>query len=376
MNGTVFIGSEGSSASNGKIEVAIEEKTIADIKEENYLFNDTIRQKFINMYTDQQSIDHTDLVYLTNNGLKYIKLENDKAAISTYTNIFNNCFANETGILKLIPDENILLSGSTESADFLKEFEIEAIGGIDETPITYFPVYKNYSTIYSFYDPEYNYSSFDIDDNGFYLDSINYDNLSILSNTTEIPTTNVYEKITDNLSVYNLIDDVPASYQEKNSNFGTILNCTVDKKLLSTKKLTFISRIELSEVTEGYQFSERIVIEGSIGKIIVTNNISFINDSIIITGESEDISIEGFFDNHSVVCDGFAKTYTLLGRIAGLNIVRGTGTPDRKYESKMVAGHAYCFVEIDGTYYLSCPTWGQTVVQSIGTFLHHSYFLL
>ena len=85
--------------------------------------------------------------------------------------------------------------------------------------------------------------------------------------------------------------------------------------------------------------------------------------------------IEGFFDNHSVVCDGFAKTYTLLGRIAGLNIVRGTGTPDRKYESKMVAGHAYCFVEIDGTYYLSCPTWGQTVVNSIGTLLHHSYFL-
>ncbi len=69
--------------------------------------------------------------------------------------------------------------------------------------------------------------------------------------------------------------------------------------------------------------------------------------------------IEGFFDNHTVVCDGFSKVYTLLGRMEGLNIYRASGTSDTAWISKEVAGHAYCFVEVDGKYHLSCPTWGQ-----------------
>ena len=74
--------------------------------------------------------------------------------------------------------------------------------------------------------------------------------------------------------------------------------------------------------------------------------------------------LEGFFDDKCVVCDGFAKTYTLLGKMAGLDIVRGVGTSDTRYVSKEVAGHAYCFVKIDGKYYLSCPTWGQYSLQN------------
>lgn len=77
--------------------------------------------------------------------------------------------------------------------------------------------------------------------------------------------------------------------------------------------------------------------------------------------------LDGFFDDNCVVCDGFAKTYTLLGKMAGLDIVRASGTSDTRYVSKEVAGHAYCFVKIDGKYYLSCPTWGQTSLQSSNT---------
>ncbi len=84
--------------------------------------------------------------------------------------------------------------------------------------------------------------------------------------------------------------------------------------------------------------------------------------------------IEGFFDNDSVVCDGFAKVYTLLGSMEGINIVRGSGTSDTSYTTKEVAGHAYCFVEIDGEYYLSCPTWGQNTYTT-GVNFNHYYFL-
>ena len=72
--------------------------------------------------------------------------------------------------------------------------------------------------------------------------------------------------------------------------------------------------------------------------------------------------LDGFFDNGTVVCDGYSKTYTLLGRMEGLNILRGSGTSDLSWTSKEVAGHAYCYVEIDDKYYLSCPTWGQQTI--------------
>ena len=85
--------------------------------------------------------------------------------------------------------------------------------------------------------------------------------------------------------------------------------------------------------------------------------------------------IEGFFDNNTVVCDGFSKVYTLLGRMEGLEIVRGSGTSDDRWITKEVAGHAYCFVNIDGQYYLSCPTWGQVRITQKKFVLHKTYFL-
>ena len=85
--------------------------------------------------------------------------------------------------------------------------------------------------------------------------------------------------------------------------------------------------------------------------------------------------IEGFFDNNTVVCDGYSKIYTLLGRMEGLTIVRGSGTSDQRWASKEVAGHAYCFVELDGEYYLSCPTWGQNRISISQFILEKKYFL-
>ena len=87
--------------------------------------------------------------------------------------------------------------------------------------------------------------------------------------------------------------------------------------------------------------------------------------------------IEGFFDNNTVVCDGYSKVYTLLGRMEGLEIVRGSGTSDQSWTSKEVFGHAYCFVKLDGEYYLSCPTWGQIngVIPNAKFALQKKYFL-
>lgn len=86
--------------------------------------------------------------------------------------------------------------------------------------------------------------------------------------------------------------------------------------------------------------------------------------------------IEGFFDQHTVVCDGYSKIFTLLGKMAGINIVRGSGSSDTRYVTKEVAGHAYCFVEYEGTWYLACPTWGQNNFKANFNFNTHNYFMV
>lgn len=86
--------------------------------------------------------------------------------------------------------------------------------------------------------------------------------------------------------------------------------------------------------------------------------------------------IEGFFDQHTVVCDGYSKIFTLLGKMAGINIVRGSGSSDTRYITKEVAGHAYCFVEYEGTWYLACPTWGQVNLGTNLVFNIHNYFMV
>ena len=85
--------------------------------------------------------------------------------------------------------------------------------------------------------------------------------------------------------------------------------------------------------------------------------------------------LEGFFDDACVVCDGFSKVYTLLGKMAGLEIVRAIGTSDKSWTSKEVAGHAYCYVKINGRYYLSCPTWGQSSLSNGAVVTNKKYFL-
>ena len=87
--------------------------------------------------------------------------------------------------------------------------------------------------------------------------------------------------------------------------------------------------------------------------------------------------IEGFFDNNLVVCDGFSKIYTLLGKMEGLDIVRGSGTSDKTWKTREVAGHAYCFVKYEGTWYLSDLTWGQFQYSTGGrrSCNYHHYFL-
>ena len=69
--------------------------------------------------------------------------------------------------------------------------------------------------------------------------------------------------------------------------------------------------------------------------------------------------IEGFFDNSTVVCDGYSKIYSLMCNMEGIQAYRRIGSADKRWVSKAVPGHAYCFINLDNTYYLSCPTWGQ-----------------
>lgn len=85
--------------------------------------------------------------------------------------------------------------------------------------------------------------------------------------------------------------------------------------------------------------------------------------------------IEGFFDNGLVVCDGYSKVSTLLGSMEGLDIVRATGNDDRDYVRRDTSGHAFCYLKIDGTTYLSDPTWCYTSLSGNYESVNHSYFL-
>ncbi|MCR5332651.1 MAG: hypothetical protein K6E11_01355 [Bacilli bacterium] len=85
--------------------------------------------------------------------------------------------------------------------------------------------------------------------------------------------------------------------------------------------------------------------------------------------------LEGFFDNHIVVCDGFAKTMTLLGRMVGLDIYRVISPSIYSPTSKADAGHAYCYVNYEGKIYTCCPTWSQTTSTLGYSFANHYTFM-
>lgn len=85
--------------------------------------------------------------------------------------------------------------------------------------------------------------------------------------------------------------------------------------------------------------------------------------------------IEGFFDNGLVVCDGFAKVTTLLGSMEGLDIVRATGNNDKQFVRRDTMGHAFLYIKINGTTYLSDPTWSYVSVDGIYEGIARQYFL-
>lgn len=65
--------------------------------------------------------------------------------------------------------------------------------------------------------------------------------------------------------------------------------------------------------------------------------------------------LEGvFLDNGIAVCDGFSKAYALLCGILGLPCFRSYGFP--KGEN---TGHAWNYVQLNGNWYLVCPTWAK-----------------
>lgn len=54
------------------------------------------------------------------------------------------------------------------------------------------------------------------------------------------------------------------------------------------------------------------------------------------------------------VCDAFSKTYSLLCGIVGLPCFRSYGFPEGEN-----TGHAWNYVQLDGNWYLVCPTWAK-----------------
>ena len=67
--------------------------------------------------------------------------------------------------------------------------------------------------------------------------------------------------------------------------------------------------------------------------------------------------LEGVFINRYAVCDGKAKSYTLLAKMEGIDIVRVTDFNDQ------FQGHAYNYICIDDHWYLSCTTFGSYRLQ-------------
>ena len=66
--------------------------------------------------------------------------------------------------------------------------------------------------------------------------------------------------------------------------------------------------------------------------------------------------LEGALINKLAVCDGKAKAYQTLCNYIGIENVRIRATNDKG------AKHAYNYVNLDGTWYLSCPTSGANII--------------
>lgn len=81
--------------------------------------------------------------------------------------------------------------------------------------------------------------------------------------------------------------------------------------------------------------------------------------------------LEGVFDHHTAVCDGLSKALVMLSRLEGIEAYH-IGAVSK------IGGHAYCYVKINGNYYLSCITSGSNieVKNNIKYHVHNNLFLL
>ena len=80
--------------------------------------------------------------------------------------------------------------------------------------------------------------------------------------------------------------------------------------------------------------------------------------------------LEGVFLNHCAVCDGKAKAYALLLNMAGIPCWRTTGVNGE-------GDHAWNMVRLDGKWYISCTTYGQTdMTESLGRIVSNHSMLL
>ena len=79
--------------------------------------------------------------------------------------------------------------------------------------------------------------------------------------------------------------------------------------------------------------------------------------------------LEGVFLNHCAVCDGKAKAYALLLNMLGIPCYRETGVSE-------YGDHAWNVVRLDGKWYVSCSTYGQSNVAALDRILPNYATLL
>lgn len=75
--------------------------------------------------------------------------------------------------------------------------------------------------------------------------------------------------------------------------------------------------------------------------------------------------IDGVLNGKNAVCDGLVKTAVLLCRLEGIEAYHIGAVGN-------AGGHAYLYVNIDGTYYLSCPTQASSTIK-IGDKRYHTH---
>lgn len=159
---------------------------------------------------------------------------------------------------------------------------------------------------------------------------------------------------------------IPTSPAEKYYNLAKqLLNLIIDDEYTELEKFSTIYDYVLHSTTYDYRAAYESSDE--------PENPSLYPD--VFCSGYKCFFLEGFFDNHLVVCDGFAKVMTLLGKMLGINIVRASGINDKRFSSREAAGHAYNFVEIEGDWYLSDITWGQSTTYDNVKVTNHNYFL-